>query len=498
VQKFFGSFFKKEHAFFAYQIATSLAIEASQEDEGSMEQPAGFIALNRFGLGARPGDLALVSGAPRGWVLAQLERGHVDLVAGVAETPPRFHALATYLKARDEANHAEAAAVAAQQQAPRPAPACPLPPAFKLPPQLENLPGRTFQADRIKRIEQMVASETPVLERLVAFWSNHFTVSVTRDEVTVCAVPYENEAIRPFLFASFGDMLEATATHPAMAFYLDSVVSMGPDSPTGRRRKKSVNENYAREVMELHTLGVNGGYTQGDVQELALAFTGFGMDQQEGESVWFYDRHEPGERVLLGRRLAEGDGQARAALALLADHPSTIRHVCTKLAAHFCGDVPPASVVRRMAEAWRASHGRLPALYAVLANAPEAWVERPVKFRTPQDFVVASARALQLHGHGEQMLGELAALGHLPFKAPSPAGYSDKEADWMDPAGALGRVRAAQHLAALAGSGLDAAGVLPQLIHIGSGSATLDVVLAEPDPASAMALVLASPEFQRR
>jgi uncharacterized protein (DUF1800 family) len=463
-----------------------------------MEQPAGFVALNRFGLGARPGELASVSADPRGWVLAQIARGNADTVAGVQDTPARFHGFGVYRKARDEVDRAEAAALAQPGPAKTPEPpACP-PILTKMPPNLDNYPGHVFQADRVKRIEHMAASDTPVIERLVAFWSNHFAVSAIRDEVSICAVPYENEAIRPFVFARFGDMLAATASHPAMGFYLDAVTSIGPDSLIGRRRKKSVNENYAREVMELHTLGVNGGYGQADVQELALALTGFGMDQTDGESAWFYDRHEPGERVLLGRTLADGQGQAPAALALLANHPSTIRHVSTKLAAHFCGDSPPRSVVKRLCDAWRASGGSLPALYRVLADAPEAWVAHAVKFRTPQDFILAASRALGLRGHGDAMLNELRDLGQLPFKAPSPAGWSDQDADWLDAAGTVGRVAAAQRLASLAGPGVDAAGALPGLVFISGRSATLDVVLAEPNPTEAMALVLASPEFQRR
>jgi len=463
-----------------------------------MEQPAVFVALNRFGLGARPGDLALAAPDPHAWVLDQLARGHADLIPGVQETAGRFHGFATYRRARDEVNKAEAAALAPPSPAPTPAaPACP-PALTKMPPTLDNYPAHVFQADRIKRIEHMAASDTPLIERLAAFWSNHFTVSAIRDDVSICAIPYENEAIRPFLFARFHDMLAATATHPAMGFYLDSVTSIGPDSPIGQRRRTSVNENYAREVMELHTLGVNGGYTQADVGELALAFTGFGMDQTDGESAWFYDRHEPGERLLLGRKLAEGGSQAQEALAILASHPATIRHVSAKLAAHFCGDTPPRTAVKRLCDAWRTSGGNLPSLYKVLADAPEAWVARPVKFRTPQDFVLAAARATGLHGHGEAMLNELRDLGHLPFKAPSPAGYSDQDEDWLDPAAAVARVATAQRLARLAGPSADAAGLLPQIVFVSGRSATLDVVLAEPDPIEAMALVLASPEFQRR
>jgi uncharacterized protein (DUF1800 family) len=344
----------------------------------------------------------------------------------------------------------------------------------------------------------MVASDAPVIERLAAFWSNHFSITNLRGEIAVTAVPYENEAIRAHLFGNFADMLFASATHPAMLLYLDAATSVGPDSPDGRAHHQSVNENFAREVMELHTLGVDGGYTQADVQQLALALTGLGLDRADGESAWFYGRHEPGDRTLLGHRLPDDHDQLRAALRILAGHPATIRHICRKLAAHFCGDTPPPAVAARMADAWRGSGGHLAAIYAALASAPLAWAPGPVKYRTPQDFVIAAARALGIRGHGRQLLEEFRMLGEAPFQAPFPTGWPDAESAWLDPAGVVSRIASAQRLAAYAPPDADAAALLPQVIHAAPNSATQDAILSEPDPHRALALLLASPEFQRR
>ena len=463
-----------------------------------MDHAATFIALNRFGLGARPGEADRVASDPRGWVLDQITHGNPAPIRGVGDTPGRFHALDAWRRAKSEADKAEAAALAAG--APPPPKPLPPPPGPGKPPAspLDHPPGKIFDSDLIQRTDQMAQSDTPVLDRLTAFWSNHFAISGTRDEVLVLAVPYENEAIRPALFGSFRDMLEATATHPAMTLYLDEASSVGPDSPFGQKRHKAVNENYAREIMELHTLGVSGGYTQKDVQELALAFTGLGLDAADGEGAWFFDRHEPGDRLLLGRKLTGTRDQMAQALDILASHPATIHHVCGKLAVHYCGDRPPASVQRHLAQAWRSSHGNLRALYAVLVDSPEAWAPWPLKYRTPQDFVLASGRAMRLQGHGRDMLQEMRILGHGPFKAPAPTGWSDADGDWLDPAGVTGRVGSAQRLAALAHPDVDAPGLLSQVALFPEATPTLDVVLNEPDQKRAIALLLASPEFQRR
>jgi len=462
-----------------------------------MDTAAAFIALNRFGLGARPGDLDAVRDDPRGWVLGQLRAPSAPLIAGIQDSPGRFHALEAFRKAKVEADRAEAAALA-QNPPPQPTPAQPQP--LKPPPTgaLANPPGKLHDTDVFRRADHMAASDTPVLERLAAFWSNHFSVSATRDEVIVTAVPYENEAIRANMLGSFRDLLAAAAGHPAMLYYLDEAASIGPDSPIGKLRHRAVNENFAREVMELHTLGVNGGYGQKDVESLALALTGMGVDNQDGEAAYFADRHEPGPRSVLGRSLPAGAGQGEAALDMLARHPNTIRRICTKLAAHFTGAAPPRALTARLIQAWRSSGGDLRQIYLALAASPELWAPRPLKYRTPQDFVLAAGRALNLRGRGRDLVNEQRGLGQAPFRAPAPTGWPDGDADWIDPAGMLGRVASAQRLAGLAKPPPDAVELLGQVVPVTEDSPTLDVLLTERDPRRALALALAAPEFQKR
>jgi uncharacterized protein (DUF1800 family) len=196
--------------------------------------------------------------------------------------------------------------------------------------------------------------------------------------------------------------------------------------------------------------------------------------------------------------LAEGAGQPQAAFDILANHPATIRHLATKLAVHFCGDTPPRTVVQRLSHAWRGSGGNLTTIYLALAASPEAWVAHPVKYRTPQDFVLASARALDLRGHGRALLSEMRFLGQSPFRAPAPTGWSDADADWIDPAGVVARVATAQRLAAMAHAQTDAADLIAQAAYVGGTAPVLDVISEQQDPHRAIALALASPEFQRR
>jgi uncharacterized protein (DUF1800 family) len=457
------------------------------------------VALNRFGLGARPGDVSAIGSNPHGWVLDQIARLQADPVPGVGDTPGRLHLMDAFSKAKQEADREDAARAAVLDGTAKPgAPAAPPAAAKPRPPILDQPPGKVLENDLARRIDQAVATDWPVSERLAAFWANHFSVTNLRGEIAVTALAYENEAIRPNVFGTFHDMLCATAVHPAMTFYLDAASSVGPDSPWGLKHKRAVNENFAREVMELHTLGVNGGYTQADVQQLALALTGLGLDKAAGESAFYYDRHEPGDRVLLGRKLPADGDQMREAFAILANHPATIRHICRKLAVHFCGDTPPPALLKRLADAWRQGGGALPAVYRALANAPELWVARPLKYRSPQDFVLASGRAFGLHGKGRALLEEMRQLGEMPYGAPAPTGWPDQDSVWLDPGGAVGRVASARRMAALAGPDVDAAGVLPQVVYATANSVTFDVVLAEPNPRNAAALVLVCPEFQRR
>ncbi|MGH8199948.1 MAG: DUF1800 domain-containing protein [Steroidobacteraceae bacterium] len=240
---------------------------------------------------------------------------------------------------------------------------------------------------------------------MTQFWANHFAVSADKSVLAALAGSYEREAIRPYVLGNFNDMLLATERHPAMLLYLDNQLSMGPDSRAARNiarrnpdRKSGINENLARETMELHTVGVEGGYTQTDVTVFSEVLTGWSIagpdgwrtGAQPGTFLFRAAMHEPGAKVVLGRRYPDsGYDQGVAVLHGLASRPATARFIATKLARHFIADEPPAPAVERMAAAFAASGGDLPTVYRALIASPEAWEHPAAKFKTPSDFIVS-------------------------------------------------------------------------------------------------------------
>src|SRR5690606_7407208 len=248
-----------------------------------------------------------------------------------------------------------------------------------------------------------------------AFWSNHLCISASAKAIVApISGAYEREAIRPHVLGRFEDMVLASAQHPAMLLYLDNAQSIGPASRAARavRRpragaQRGLNENYARELLELHTLGVNGGYTQQDVQELARILTGWTVgglpgarrDATSGPVRFAFEPmlHEPGAKTLLGRRYAdEGEDEGRRAIEALCRHPATARFIATKLVRHFISDEPPAAAVDAVAGAFADSDGDLRVTLRALVDHPESWSAAHRKFRTPQDWLIAVLRALRV------------------------------------------------------------------------------------------------------
>jgi uncharacterized protein (DUF1800 family) len=381
----------------------------------------------------------------------------------------------------------------------------------------------TFGADLIAEVTARwrVATTTAngFHERIVRFWSNHFAVSVDKGPAGLYAAPMEREAIRPHATGSFADLLFAVETHPAMLRYLDNALSTGPDSPLASRlrardakRKGGLNENLAREILELHTLGVDGGYTQADVTELARAITGWSLpaprDLAAGNTpadngfVFRPGMHEGGARMVLGKRYAEdGLAQGRAILADLALQPKTARHVSLKIARHFVADDPPPALVARMQDAWLAHDGQLAPVFRTLIESAESWRDDAEKFKSPQDFLVSALRATRIDaGVGvRQFAGLLDRLGQPDFKPRSPAGFPDTGADWLQ-ADALGkRIQAAEALAERAPRD----GVQPEALARDVLGARLDDETATAlrraaSPQQAIATLLAAPAFQWR
>jgi uncharacterized protein (DUF1800 family) len=370
----------------------------------------------------------------------------------------------------------------------------------------------TYLAGAGVRTAVALNTETPFVERLVHFWSNHFAISIDKLVTLGMAAQFEFEAIRPNVLGKFTDLLLAVERHPGMLLYLDQAQSIGPDSMLGQRasrrgNQRGLNENLAREVFELHTLGVRTGYSQEDVTELARALTGWtvgGLAKQPllrgpGPGYFFLEAiHQPGERKVLGKRYRQsGEGQAEAILRDLAVHPSTARHLATKLARHFAADDPPPALVARLERAFLTSGGDLPTVYRALIDSSESWAETP-KFRNPWDWMIGALRAV-----GTQNLpalagaGTLRQLGQTTWQPGSPAGWDDTMPSWAGPDALYRRVEVAERIASRA-SAIDARKLADQLFPGALGEPTRKALANAESPTQALALLLVAPEMMRR
>jgi uncharacterized protein (DUF1800 family) len=435
-----------------------------------------IIATSRFGFAAGGRDLAAVAGDPRGWVLGQLGHRPAQLPASL---PSSAAMVAAMLQARVDRKAGETTGAKDELRA-------------------------VFLGEIGARMNAAIASETPLLERLVFFWSNHFTVSALRPVVRGFVGAFEREAIRPHVTGSFIDMLLAVARHPAMAFYLDNVQSIGPNSPFGRRRDKGLNENLGREILELHTLGVDGGYTQQDVEALARILTGWTIarlkDPNPGTFRFVPQIHEPGAKVLLGRTYAEsGAGEGEAALRDLARHPATARHIAFKLARHFIADAPPPEAVERIAGRYRDTEGDLRQVMEAVIVEAGAWEQPFAKVKTPTELVIAACRASGMRDVPAQgLVGSLRVLDQPTFVAPSPAGWPDVAASWISPESVLRRAEWCQAFANRLPDAPDPVEIASATLGDALPEETMQAIRRAPDRRIGLALLLASPQFQRR
>jgi len=440
-----------------------------------------FIAVNRFGLGARRGELAEAAPDPRGWVRQQLS-GPSAMPAALVAMRPSQEAIVELLEFRRQFKkdgNADRKKESRQRM------------------------RRAFVDEAGARTVAQIESATPVIERLVAFWSNHFTVTVRKPLLVGVVGAFEREAIRPHVTGKFADLLMAVMHHPAMLAYLDNVRSIGPNSVVGRRRGKGLNENLAREVLELHTLGVDGGYSQADVREFARMLTGWSIGRLDGGNAGrfnFYARaHEPGAKTLLGRRYAEGGvAEAETALRDLARHPATARHIAFKLARHFVADRPPAALVDRLARTFLETEGDLRQMTTALLETPEAWANPQVKVKTPNELIVSALRATGFEGDRRKLVGALRLLGQLPFSAPSPAGWPDEGSQWIGAEALLQRAEFAMALSRRIGGRLPPDDLLAGTIEPVLSGATRIAIRRAPSRDEAIAILFACPEFQRR
>jgi uncharacterized protein (DUF1800 family) len=374
-------------------------------------------------------------------------------------------------------------------------------------PAISRRPGPTREIFSETRCGAEASRSPPGrISRLVWFWANHFAVSVQKGgPVRATAGAFEREAIRPHALGRFADMLLAVEAHPTMLVYLDNQASVGPNSPAGQRRGKGLNENLAREILELHTLGVEDGYAQADVTSLAKILTGWTIAGPEGRlgapgtCVFNPNAHEPADHRLLGRTYPNrGSEQIRAALLDLARHPATARHVALKLARHFVADDPPPTLVTKLAMRFRDTDGDLAAVALALLDAPESWSPEARKMRSPQEFLIGALRLLGAKpDNPNAFLGNLAALGQPLWGPPGPNGFSDLEAPWASPEGMKTRLDVAARLGQRAGR-VDPMALLDAALGPLASAETRQAVGRAESRPQAVALLLMSPEFQRR
>ena len=456
------------------------------------------LALHRFGMGPRPGSLRAIASDPRGAMLADLDKpgaGQVSSV-GLPTSAQAFRAVAEFTAERQARQKLDARKKKEDPAEAMMAPAADTPGAAGQP-----LPQQLLNNEIKARVDAAAGAEIGFVERLAWFWSNHFCVSA--DKIQSMCGPYEREAIRPRVLGRFVDLLLAVESHPAMLVYLDNAASIGPNSVAGLNRDRGIDENLAREILELHTLGVRGGYTQQDVTRFAFALTGWtfapalGESDHGGEFAYVPRMHEPGAQTILGRGYADtGAGQARAVLTDLARHPATATHVATKLATHFVADQPPPALVEKLTRTFVETEGDLRLVARALVEAPESWSEERVKLKRPSEWIVSALRVTGARPTVQRLAGGHARLGEPIWRPPSPRGFADDAASWadglgdrLDIAAAYGEANAAR---------LDPRALVDVALGPLASTATRDAVARAESKPQALTLLLMSPEFLRR
>jgi uncharacterized protein (DUF1800 family) len=436
-------------------------------------------AAARFGFGRRPDDP--VPADPQSWLRAQLGRDDPTAPVGRPTTGDRLAILARVIEAARAQKQAGAAAVDMQDN-----------------PDVHLL-REGFRQETHDILGDALMTQAPFRERLVWFWANHFTVAARDRIILAVAGPYIREAIRPHVTGNFRDMLLAVMRHPAMLAYLDQMRSAGPSSQAGIAHKAGLNENLARECLELHTVTPASFYTQADVTAFAKVLTGWSVALKEAPLGFRYREraHEPGEQVVMGRRWPDGEEGGIALLTWLANHPSTHRHLAEKLVRHFVTDEPPPDQVRIIEGVLRDTNGDLGTASAALITLPGAWSPL-TKLRAPQDYVVAALRATGAHPDTvPNLAGFAGGLGQPVLQAPFPIGWPDRAADWANPEAMLQRVDFAYGLAGRNAS-LDPMQLGQATLGPLLGQDTMAQLRAAGSRRDALTLLIASPEFQRR
>ena len=370
------------------------------------------------------------------------------------------------------------------------------------------LDRQRLEQARKARLWRGIASTRQLQEMMVDFWFNHFNVYGERGTLRFWVGDYEQQAIRPHVFGSFRDLLAATARHPAMLIYLDNRLNTAPGSPGSRGKFKGLNENYARELMELHTLGVDGGYTQADVIALTRILTGWGLvrpSRQGGGDKFAFeaDRHDWGDKIFLGTTIkGSGISEVEQVFELLTAHPSTARHVSYQLAQFFVADSPPTSLVNRLSQRFLETEGEIRLVLETLFTSPEFWEPTSYrsKFKTPYQYLISLIRAAGLSKPNLKMIiGMLGQLEMKPYGCPTPDGYKNTQQAWLNPDALLRRLSLATGIAR--GRLEKGRPVSPQQLLATLGpylSPQTQNIVKESPPAVQAALILGSPEMMYR
>ncbi|HEY4941728.1 MAG TPA: DUF1800 domain-containing protein [Rhizomicrobium sp.] len=513
----------------------------------------GVIAANRFGLGAKPGEVSRISSDPKAWLLAQLT-AESELPAPLRALPSTVDDMSAFFKwVRQIAVEAKSHGMDPYHLRPQGSPA-----AGSTGTAGDGMTGggpsggamsggdTSFSIEReyvkaflpryavaVKaRFDTAVATERPFFERLVHFWTNHFVVSGAKPGAITMPPSFERDVIRLNVAGRFIDMLMASSKHPAMLFYLDNYHSIGPNSKVGKdpslRAPKEqqafaipqvagLNENLAREIMELQTLGVRSGYTQTDVTNFARVITGWtiataprvppyklvlqGRLNAKGLFEFDDEEHEPGPQTIMGKVYAQtGVDQGEAVLNDLARHPATAHFISTKLARHFIADDPPPALVERMAKVFLSSGGDLKQVCAELVNSADAFDPEARKFKTPEEYVISAARALPaLQADPGSLLRAYGGMGQTPYNPPGPNGWPDVQAEWLGADSVWKRFEwASQAAQSVANTAMDPVKLAQDVLGPSLSKSTEQAIARAGSPAQGLTLLLASAEFQRR
>jgi uncharacterized protein (DUF1800 family) len=442
-------------------------------------KPTASMALTRFGLGARPGDLEQAGNDPVLYLKSQIR----------SPSPPDQGLPTSQAAIREYAEWNKAKKAAANKQ------------------ELPKNPARLiYQDEAAAWLSHAAATDAPFSERLTMFWLNHFTVSAEKNSTALLAGAYLREAIRPHIGGTFADMLTAVVKHPAMLDYLDGRNSIGPNSKAGKRKTKGLNENLAREVLELHTLGVGGGYTPADVTSFAKLLTGWSFAAKAGDNgigafVFRQNAHEPGPIAVLDQKWDRtGLEEGEVFLRHLAVHPKTARFIAMKLVRHFVSDEPPEATVAAVEAAFLKSGGNLTDSYNALLDSPLAWEEKNQKLKSPLEYLVSSLRGLGAEPLPKPMLLALTVMGQPLWKAPSPKGWPDASSAWIASDALKTRLDFASTLAAKASPDArkNPLALADAILGERLTDETRTALSRAADDRQALTLLLMSPEFQRR